>query len=161
MLKYRINYRFFYRINMTGLNENLISITKANQNFSEVARKCKELGRVYILKNNKIAFSLECIDNVQSEDFEITDEEMFQVASKRILKKYHKAFEELAKWLSLITTKFFYFIRNDIWRTTKRSFGAQNFYCSSLSRIMVNGPSFMSSTFISAPNLPRFTFKPS
>ena len=97
MLKYRINYRFFYRINMTGLNENLISITKANQNFSEVARKCKELGRVYILKNNKIAFSLECIDNVQSEDFEITDEEMFQVASKRILKKYHKAFEELAK----------------------------------------------------------------
>ena len=48
---------------MAELNENLISITKANQNFSEVARKCKELGKVYILKNNKIAFCLECIDS--------------------------------------------------------------------------------------------------
>ncbi|MBR3288585.1 MAG: type II toxin-antitoxin system Phd/YefM family antitoxin [Lachnospiraceae bacterium] len=82
---------------MAELNENLISITKANQNFSEVARKCKELGKVYILKNNKIAFCLECIDSEQNEKFELTDEEMFQIASKRVLKKYHKAFEELAK----------------------------------------------------------------
>jgi hypothetical protein len=29
---------------------------------------------------------------------EITDEEKFEIASKRVLKKYHKAFEELAKW---------------------------------------------------------------
>lgn len=82
---------------MADLNENLISITKANQNFSEVARKCKELGKVYILKNNKIAFTLECVDNIENKNLEISDEEMFQVASERILKKYHKAFEELAK----------------------------------------------------------------
>lgn len=82
---------------MTEINENLISITKANQNFSEVARKCKELGKVYILKNNKIAFSLECIDFEDDKKMKISDDELLEIASKRVLKKYHKAFEELAK----------------------------------------------------------------
>ena len=40
----------------------------ANQNFSEVARKCKELGKIYILKNNKIAFTLECVDNIENKN---------------------------------------------------------------------------------------------
>lgn len=31
------------------------------------------------------------------DEMEITDEEKFEIASKRVLKKYHKAFEELAK----------------------------------------------------------------
>lgn len=82
---------------MAEINENLISITKANQNFSEVARKCKELGKVYILKNNKIAFSLECIDFEGDKKMKINDDELLEIASKRVLKKYHKAFEELAK----------------------------------------------------------------
>lgn len=82
---------------MAEINENLISITKANQNFSEVARKCKELGKVYILKNNKIAFSLKCIDFEDDKKMKINDDELLEIASKRVLKKYHKAFEELAK----------------------------------------------------------------
>lgn len=82
---------------MAEINKNLISITKANQNFSEVARKCKELGKVYILKNNKIAFSLQCIDCEGDTKMKISDDELLEIASKRVLKKYHKAFEELAK----------------------------------------------------------------
>lgn len=60
---------------MAEINENIIFITKANQNFSEVARKCKELGKVYILKNNKIAFSLECIDFEDDKKMKINDYE--------------------------------------------------------------------------------------
>lgn len=82
---------------MNNLNQKFISITEANQNFSQVARKCKELGEVIILKNNKMLFSIKNIGNNMAE-MEITDDEKFEIASKRILKRYHHAFEELAKW---------------------------------------------------------------
>ena len=81
---------------MNNLNQKFISITEANQNFSQVARKCKELGEVIILKNNKMLFSIKNIGNNMAE-MEITDDEKFEIASKRILKRYHHAFEELAK----------------------------------------------------------------
>lgn len=81
---------------MARMDEKFISITETNQNFSKVAKKCKELGEVIILKNNKMAFSLKSFDP-DFEEMEITDEEKFEIASKRVLKKYHKAFEELAK----------------------------------------------------------------
>lgn len=81
---------------MNNLNQKFISITEANQNFSQVARKCKELGEVIILKNNKMLFSIKNISNTMAE-MEITDDEKFEIASKRILKRYHHAFEELAK----------------------------------------------------------------
>lgn len=73
---------------------NIVSITEANQNFSKVARLCKEQGDIFIFKNNKPCFILKSAEN---EEMEVTDDEKFDIASKRILKKYHKAFEELAK----------------------------------------------------------------
>lgn len=82
---------------MARMDEKFVSITEANQNFSKVAKKCKELGEVIILKNNKMVFSVKSFDS-NFEEMEITDEEKFEIASKRVLKKYHKAFEELAKW---------------------------------------------------------------
>lgn len=73
---------------------NIVSISEANQNFSKVAKLCKEQGKLYIFKNNKPSF---VIMNVEDGEMEITDDEKFEIASRRILKRYHKAFEELAK----------------------------------------------------------------
>lgn len=80
--------------------EQFISITDANKNFSKISKLCKEKGELYILKNNKPEFVLKCISsNIGStaNEIEITDDEKLEIACKRILNKYHKAFEELAK----------------------------------------------------------------
>ena len=54
----------------------------------------REKGYVYILdKNNKPEFVLKKLDD----EMELTDDEKIDVACKRIMKRYHKAFEELAK----------------------------------------------------------------
>lgn len=77
-------------------DNNYISITEANQNFSNVAKKCRQQGKIYILKNNKMEFLLKSL-NEENREMEISDDEIIDIASRRILKKYHKAFEELAK----------------------------------------------------------------
>ena len=81
------------------MQKNYIAITDANKNFSKVAKICNELGEVIILKNNKMMYSLKAIDENKNE-MEITDDEKIDIASKSVLKRFHKAFEELAKWLS-------------------------------------------------------------
>ena len=74
---------------------NLVPITEANQNFSQVARKTDKLGHVIILKNNKPKYY---VCNIQDEPFlELTEEEKILIVAKRILKKHEKAFKELAK----------------------------------------------------------------
>ena len=76
--------------------KNLVSITDANQNFSQVARKTDKLGHVIILKNNKPKYY---ITNIQDEPIiELTDEEKVLIVARRILNKYSDAFKELAKW---------------------------------------------------------------
>ena len=75
---------------------NLVPISEANQNFSQVARKTDKLGHVIVLKNNKPKYY---ICNIEQEQFlELTDEEKIVIVAQRILKKYSKAFKELAKW---------------------------------------------------------------
>ena len=59
-------------MNMT--ERQVVSITEASQNFSAVAREYD-----------------------YSMPFELTDSEKIDVAARRILKRYHKAFEELAR----------------------------------------------------------------
>ena len=73
----------------------IVSISEANQNFSKVAREADRLGSVVIFKNNKPKYKL--IDIEQDTEIEMTDEEKIDFIAARILKKYHKAFEELAK----------------------------------------------------------------
>ena len=73
----------------------IVSITEANQNFSQVARLAEKNGEVFIFKNNKLRYRL--IDVEQCNDIEMTDDEKIDFVAARILKKYHKAFEELAK----------------------------------------------------------------
>ena len=73
----------------------IVSISEANQNFSKVARMADSVGTVIIFKNNKPKYKLVDID--QDSDIELTDDEKIDLVAARILKKYHKAFEELAK----------------------------------------------------------------
>ena len=73
----------------------MISITEANQNFSRVARMAESKGTVVIFKNNKPKYKL--TDLEQEPEIEMTDDEKIDFVAARILKKYHKAFEELAK----------------------------------------------------------------
>ena len=75
--------------------DQIVSISEANQNFSRVAREADRLGSVVIFKNNKPKYKL--IDIEQDTDIEMTDNEKIDFVAARILKKYRKAFEELAK----------------------------------------------------------------
>jgi len=75
---------------------NLVSISEANQNFSKVARLVDENGAAIILKNNVPRYVL--IEYSQFQKEQISDDEEVDKVAKRILSKYMKAFEELAKW---------------------------------------------------------------
>ena len=74
----------------------IVSMSEANQNFSRVAQKVDQSGEVYIFKNNKPKYKLIDIENNNS--IEMTDDEKIDFVAKRILKKYRKAFEELARY---------------------------------------------------------------
>ena len=79
-----------------NINTNqIVSISEANQNFSRVARLAEKNGTIVIFKNNKPKFKL--VDLEQDEEIELTDDEKIDLVAARILKKYRKAFEELAK----------------------------------------------------------------
>ena len=73
----------------------LISVTEANQNFSKAMHKADKKGRVIILKRNRPKYIL--INLNESPIIEMTDDEKIDFVAARILKKYHAAFEELAK----------------------------------------------------------------
>lgn len=72
----------------------VVSITEANQNFSAVARKVDERKRVVVFKNNQPKYLVYSFD---SQPMELTNDERLDVAARRILKRYRRAFEELAK----------------------------------------------------------------
>lgn len=73
----------------------IVSISEANQNFSKVARVVDKNGMVIIFKNNKPKYKLVDIDSDTS--IEMTDDEKIDFVAARILRRYHRAFEELAK----------------------------------------------------------------
>ena len=79
-----------------NINTNLIvPISEANQNFSKIARLADKTGEVYIFKNNKPKYKLVDIENDTT--IEMNDDEKIDFVAARILKKYRRAFEELAK----------------------------------------------------------------
>ena len=91
---------------MKTYTSNLVPITEANQNFSQVARKTDKLGHTIILKNNKPKYYISKID--EEPYIELSEDEKVVIIAQRILKKYKLAFQELAKWLNSITTKYYY-----------------------------------------------------
>lgn len=75
--------------------DNLVSITEANRNFSQVARMVDEIGSVVILKNNVPRYLI--VDFKQAEkEKEASDEDILRV-SKKLIAKNRVAYEELAK----------------------------------------------------------------
>ena len=73
----------------------IVPISEANQNFSKVCRLVEKEGELYIFRNNKPKYKL--VDLEQDTGIEMTTDEKIDFVSARILKKYRKAFEELAK----------------------------------------------------------------
>ena len=73
----------------------MLSITEANQNFSKAARIADKQGSVVIFKNNKPRYM--SINLSENPLIERSDEEKTDIIARRILDKYRKAFEELAK----------------------------------------------------------------
>ncbi len=73
----------------------IVPISEANQNFSRIARLVEKEGELYIFKNNKPKYRL--VDLEQDTSIEMTEEEKIDFVAARILKKYRRAFEELAK----------------------------------------------------------------
>ncbi len=79
-----------------NINTNqIVPISEANQNFSRVARLVDKTGEVYIFKNNKPKYKL--VDIESDSAIEMSDNEKIDFVATRILKKYRRAFEELAK----------------------------------------------------------------
>lgn len=50
------------------VNERIVTISEANQNFSKVAKLCKENGQLLIYKNNKPRFVLKSIGDTCDDD---------------------------------------------------------------------------------------------
>lgn len=73
----------------------IVTATEANQNFSRVAKMAEKKGRVYVFKNNRP--KLLVIDLDTEPQIEMSDDEKFEVVTRRILKEHMVAFEELAK----------------------------------------------------------------
>lgn len=79
-----------------NINTNqIVSISEANQNFSRIARLVDKTGEVYIFKNSKPKYRLVDIENDTT--IEMTDDEKIDFVAARILRRYRRAFEELAK----------------------------------------------------------------
>ena len=73
-----------------------VSLSQAKNTFSHVACIADKYGRVVILKDNEPKYLLVDLEQ-ESLIYDLTDEEKLEIASKRILKQYKPAFEELAK----------------------------------------------------------------
>ncbi len=73
----------------------IISISAANQNFSNVIKIADKRGRAVIFKNNKPRYILMNIE--ESPIIEMSDDEKIDFVAARILKEHKEAFLELAK----------------------------------------------------------------
>ena len=74
----------------------IVSMTQANQNFSQVAKTAEEKGEAIIFKNNKPKYLVIDIEK-NSSLLELSEDEKIDIVAKRILEKYLPAFKELAK----------------------------------------------------------------
>lgn len=76
--------------------DTIFSMTQANQNFSAVARTADREGQAVVFKNNKPKFLIVDLEN-NGDLVDLSEDEKFDIVTKRILNKYIGAFRELAK----------------------------------------------------------------
>ena len=74
--------------------KDLVSMSEANQNFSQVAKRVDESGSVIVLKNNKPKYLI--IEFSYFENEYAPDEDVLNI-SKALIKKNRAAYEVLAK----------------------------------------------------------------
>ena len=74
----------------------VVSFSQAKKDFSHATRIADSYGSAVILKNNKPKYLLIDLEQ-EALIYDLTDEEKLEIVSKRILKQYKPAFEELAK----------------------------------------------------------------
>ena len=74
----------------------MVPISEADKDFSRVMRVADSYGRVVILKDNKPKYLLIDLEQ-ETLIYDLTEEEKLEIASKRMMKQYKPAFEELAK----------------------------------------------------------------
>ena len=79
---------------MIMTENDIVSITEANQNFSAVARKVDARGKVVVFRNNRPAY---VIYSMEEQPLILTDDEKIDVAAKRVMAKCRPALMELAK----------------------------------------------------------------
>ena len=72
-----------------------VSFEEAREDFSKVAQMADAEGTVIISLDSRPRYKL--VDLEQNPEIEMTEDEKLDFVAARILKKYHKAFEELAK----------------------------------------------------------------
>ena len=80
---------------MTINTNQIITMTEANRNFSKAVKVTDKNGTAVIFKNNRPKYAL--IDLEQNPIIDLTDDEKIDIVARRVLNRYHKAFEELAK----------------------------------------------------------------
>ena len=78
-------------------------LSEVNKDFSRIMHIADIHGRVVILKDNKPKYLLINLDQ-EALIYDLTEEEKLEIASKRIMKQYKPAFEELAKGLQMYYT---------------------------------------------------------
>jgi len=80
---------------MNTSGKQTLSLTEAKQNFDNAVKLAALNGEVYITINGNPKYKLSDLENDTT--IEMTDDEKIDFVAARILKKYRRAFEELAK----------------------------------------------------------------
>ena len=76
----------------------MVPLSEAHKDFPRVMHMADIHGHVVILKDNKPKYLLIDLEQ-EALIYDLTEEEMLEIAAKRIMKRYKPAFEELAKGL--------------------------------------------------------------
>lgn len=76
-------------------NSKIVTLEYAEQNFSSVAKIADDEGEAYIEVDGKPRYMLVSLEGENV--IELTHEEKVDIIAKRVLKKYERAFKELAK----------------------------------------------------------------
>ena len=81
---------------MNSKAQMMVPISEADKDFSRVMYMADCYGRVVILKDNKPKYLLIDLDQ-ETLIYDLTEEEKLEIASKRSMRQYKPAFEELSK----------------------------------------------------------------
>ncbi len=76
-------------------SRNIVPISLASRNFSEVAHLAERTGEVFLFKNNRPKFRL--VDVEAHPEIEMTDAGRSEIAARRLFARHRAAFLELVK----------------------------------------------------------------